>query len=298
MAHASLAYILERSETPALLAHEDELALGVIVQAGFAAKQRLENRTSTDRRADKKAFEAGRQARDEMVVRNVRLVQNVARRYRLRSGGDPEDLFMYGVLGLFRAAELFDPRKGLRFSTYAVLWIRQSINSALGDVAHSLHVPYPQQLKEIRLRSLVTEEGSTVADAASELGMMPQTAVQLLAACASATSFDQPVGFDDGGRVFGDVVPAKDGARGFEQVDAGLISDDLDDTLNNSFRFLDEREKAVMACFLAAEATEQPTLEEVAASTGLPSTLVRSKRLSARSKLGHPAANLRQQLGR
>ncbi len=298
MAHASLAYIMERSETPALLAHEDELALGRVVQEGVAAKDRLESRTSTDRRADKQAFEAGRQARDEMVVRNVRLVQNVARRYRLRSGGDPEDLFMYGVLGLFRAAELFDPRKGLRFSTYAVLWIRQSINSALGDVAHSVHVPYPQQLKEIRLRSLVSEEGSSVADAARELGMMPQTAVQLLAACASATSFDQPVGFDDGGRVFGDVLPSKEAAVSFDRVDATLVSDELDDTLAHSFRFLDARERAVMGCFLAAESSDQPTLEEVAASTGLPSTLVRSKRLSARSKLGHPAANLRQQLGR
>jgi RNA polymerase primary sigma factor len=223
-------------------------------------------------------------------------VQNVARRYRLRSGADPEDLFMYGVLGLFRAAELFDPTKGLRFSTYAVLWIRQSINSALGDVAHSVHVPYPQQLKEIRLRSRVSEDGATLGEAAAELGMMPHTAVQLLAACASATSFDQPVGFDDGGRVFGDVMASPEAAIGFERVDEALVCDDLDDTLANSFRFLDDSEKAVMGCFLAADATDQPTLEDVAESTGMPSTLVRSKRLSARSKLGHPAANLRQLL--
>ena len=183
MVQSSLSYIMDRSANSGLLSHEDELSLGRIVQAGVLAKRRLESGDSTDKRADRAAFEAGRSARDEMVVRNVRLVQNIARRYRLRSGADPEDLFMYGVLGLFRAAELFDPNKGLRFSTYAVLWIRQSINSALGDVAHSLHVPYPQQLKEIRLRSMVSEEGATVAAAAEELGMMSQTAVQLLAAC-------------------------------------------------------------------------------------------------------------------
>lgn len=297
MAHASLSYILDRTETSALLAAEDELALGRIVQEGIAAKRRLENKESTNKRADRRAFDEGRKARDEMVVRNVRLAQNVARRYRLRSGGDPEDLFMYGVLGLFRAAELFDPSKGLRFSTYAVLWIRQAINAAIGDLAHSVHVPYPQQLKEIRLRALVTEDGSSIVDAASELGMMPQTAVQLLAACASSSSFDQPVGFDDGGRTLGDVVASKE-PTGYNGVDDAMISDDLETSLERSFRFLDEREREVMTCFLAAGDESQPTLEEVAATTGMPSTLVRSKRLSARSKLGHPAADLRQRLGR
>lgn len=296
MAHASLSYILEHSETSALLAHDDELALGRTVQAGLVAKRRLEARESTNRRADRVAFDAGRKARDELVVRNVRLAQNVARRYRLRSGGDPEDLFMYGVLGLFRAAELFDPGKGLRFSTYAVLWIRQSINAAIGDLAHAVHVPYPQQLKEIRLRARVTEDGHSIGAAAAELGMMPQTATQLLAACASASSFDQPLDSDDGGRTLADIVPGRELVT-FESVDQRMVSDELDESLDRLDQFLDVRERAVMRCFLAA-GPDQPTLEQVAVRTGMPSTLVRSKRLSARSKLGHPAANLRQKLGR
>ncbi len=298
MAHASLSFILERSETSALLAHEDELALGRIVQAGIAAKRRLESSESTNRRDDRKIFAEGRKARDEMVVRNVRLAQNVARRYRLRSGGDPEDLFMYGVLGLFRAAELFDPTKGLRFSTYAVLWIRQSINAAIGDVAHSVHVPYPQQLREIRLRARVSEDGLSLEAAASELGMMPQTAAQLLAACAGSSSFDQPLGGPggDNGRTLADIVPGKE-LHTFESVDDELVGDGLEGSLASIVRYLDEREQAVMSCFLQA-GPDQPSLDDVAARTGMPSTLVRSKRLSARSKMGHPAANLRQQLGR
>ena len=296
MAHASLAYILERSETAALLAHDDELSLGRTIQAGLAAKRRLDEGASKNRRADRAELAAGCKARDELVVRNVRLAQNVARRYRLRSGGDPEDLFMYGVLGLFRAAELFDPEKGLRFSTYAVLWIRQSINAAIGDLAHSVHVPYPQQLKEIRLRARVSEDGRTVAQAASELGMMSQTATQLLAACASASSFDQPLDANDGSRTLADVVPGVPMVS-FESVDNAMVEDDIDGSLTGLNRYLDDREQAVMRCFLDA-GPDQPTLEEVAEQTGMPSTLVRSKRLSARSKLGHPAANLRQMLGR
>ena len=94
------------------------------------------------------------------------------------------------------------------------------------------------------------------------------------------------------------MIASPQAAHGFDEVDASLVSDELDDTLMGSFRFLDARERAVMRCFLEAEPNDLPTLDEVAESTGMTSTLVRSKRLSARSKLGHPAANLRQQLGR
>ena len=160
-----------------------------------------------------------------------------------------------------------------------------------------MHVPYPQQLKEIRLRALVTEEGRTVVAAAAELGMMTQTATQLLAACASASSFDQPIDSGDAGsRTLADVVPGADPVN-VGTVDDRLLSDTFDHALVELDRFLDEREQAVMRCFYTA-GPSQPTLEEIADQTGMPATLVRSKRLSARSKLGHPAANLRQQLGR
>ncbi len=295
MAQSSMAYILERAETAALLTHEEELRLGRTVQGGQAAKKRLDGRTSTDRRDDRKLFEAGKAARDELVVRNVRLAQNVARRYRLRSGGDVDDLFMYGVLGLFRAAELFDPGKNFRFSTYAVLWIRQSINASLGDTSHPMHVPYPQQLKEIRLRAHVSEDGMNIPDAAVAVGMNRSTAYQLLAACSPVVSFDQPVGGEPGGRTLGETVSSPDDCT-FGKVEDKVAGNRQLDTLASGLSYLDGQERTVMAYFLDDDRHEMPTLDEVADATGMPTTLVRSKRLSARSKLAHPAARIRQQL--
>jgi RNA polymerase sigma factor (sigma-70 family) len=295
MAALSVSYLLERVGTTALLDHADELRLGTVVQTGQAAKRRLDEGTSTDRRSDRRAVHDGRAARDELVLRNVRLVQTVARRYRLRGGGDPDDLFMYGVLGLFRAAELFDPGKGVRFSTYAVLWIRQAINAALGDESHALHVPYPQQLKEIRLRALVSGEGRSLEAAASEVGMLATTARQLLAACAPSVSLDAPLDSSerDGATVI-DLVPQYD--VGFDDVDHEVAAARQHEALHVGMAHLDATERRIMRVTLAEADGRAPTLEEIATELGLAPTLVRSKRLSARSKLAHPALGLRQQL--
>ncbi|MFM7535204.1 MAG: sigma-70 family RNA polymerase sigma factor [Acidimicrobiales bacterium] len=295
MATMSVSYLLERIDNPELLDHRGELRLGACVQAGQAAKRRLDAGESTDRRADRRAVADGRAARDELVLRNVRLVQTVARRYRLRAGGDPDDLFMYGVLGLFRAAELFDPGKGVRFSTYAVLWVRQAINAALGDESHPLHVPYPQQLKEIRLRALMSTDGMHLERAAAEVGMQPSTARQLLAACAPSVSLDQPVDSSerDGATVV-DLVPQYD--VGFGLVDDDVAGGPQQEALHVGLAHLDSIERQVVRTSLQDHDGRAPTLDEIAAELGLASTLVRSKRLSARSKLAHPALGLRQQL--
>jgi RNA polymerase sigma factor (sigma-70 family) len=296
MANHSLNDIIRRGGMADLLGHEDELRLGRAVQAGRQAQDRLDASTSTDTAADGWLAAEGMRARNELVVRNVRLAQSVARRYRLRSGGDTEDLFMYGVQGLFRAAELFDPDKGFKFSTYATLWVRQAINGALSDVGPAMHVPYPQQLNEVRLRTLVEEEGHTIDEAAAVLGMTRQTAHQLLAACVVPASLDQPLVAGDDGHTLGDRIESERPA-GYVGVDDSVASDDQVGALAPVLSLLDRHERTIMELFLSAEG-DAPTLDEVAASTGLPATLVRSKRISARSKLAHPAANVRQQLSR
>jgi RNA polymerase primary sigma factor len=293
MAHASMTYIL-RQTGQRLLGPEEELEFGRIIQTGQEAKRRIEQGTSISAKRDKRLFEAARQARNELVLRNVRLVQNVAKRYRV-NGADPEDVFMYGVLGLFRAAELFDPDKGLRFSTYATLWIRQAINGAMGDIAHQLHVPYPQQLKEIHLRARMADGGASLADAAASLGIPRSTAEQLLAACAPASSLDQPTMGDASRPSLAEMLPSATSDQ-FERADGDADRERTSETLRNALGYLDSDERKVMDLFMHPDDEHLPTLDLVASATGLPATLVRSKRLSARSKLAHPAANLRQQL--
>lgn len=293
MSHASLTFLMKHAGARTLLTADEERDLGLLIRAGVAARQRLDQGESENPAADRHVAIAGIEARDELVVRNVRLVQNVARRYRLRAGTDSEDLFMYGVLGLFRAAELFDPARGVRFSTYATVWVRQAINAALSDLANAVHVPYPQQLNEVRLRALVSEQGRTVAEAAAVVGLTPVTARQLLRACAGTVSLHQPSGGETttvAERVIGEPEP------GYEGVEDSVAGASQLDALAHVFGFLDPQEQAVMRFFLEAGSEEHATLDRAAEATGLPTTLVRSKRLSARSKLAHPAANLRQQL--
>jgi len=292
MAHASMTYIL-RQTGQRLLSPEEELDLGRVIQAGQDAKRRIEQCTSISAKRDQRLFHTATQARNELVLRNVRLVQNVAKRYRV-NGADPEDVFMYGVLGLFRAAELFDPEKGLRFSTYATLWIRQAINGAMGDIAHQLHVPYPQQLKEIHLRARMADGGVSLAAAAADLGIPRATAEQLLSACAPASSLDQPAMGEAGRPSLAEQLPSPV-SDALGRVDADVDRPQSTELLRSAFDHLDAEERKVMELFLE-EHEVTPTLDHVASATGLPATLVRSKRLSARSKLAHPAANIRQQL--
>jgi RNA polymerase sigma factor (sigma-70 family) len=296
VANQSLNDIIRRGGMADLLGHEDELRLGRTVQAGRAAQARLDTGESNEPAGDRFLAADGMRARNELVVRNVRLAQSVARRYRLRSGGDTEDLFMYGVQGLFRAAELFDPTKGFKFSTYATLWVRQAINGALSDVGPAMHVPYPQQLNEVRLRALVEEDGCSIDDAAAVLGMTRQTAHQLLAACVVPASLDQPLSAGDENHTLGDRIET-DRTAGYELVDDGVASVDQHGSVSPVLDLLDRQEREIMSFFLNADG-DVPTLDDVAAATGMPATLVRSKRISARSKLAHPAANVRQHLSR
>ena len=294
MANQSLNDIIRRGGMAELLDHPEELRLGRAVQAGRAAQDRIDAGTTERPTEDRWLAAEGMRARNELVVRNVRLAQSVARRYRLRSGGDTEDLFMYGVQGLFRAAELFDPDKGFKFSTYATLWVRQAINGALADNGPAMHVPYPQQLNEVRLRALVEEDGVTIDSAANQLGLTPSTAHQLLAACVVPASLDQPMGGYEDGITLGERLAA-DRSPGYDGVDNGVAADAQYGALRGVLGMLDAAERRVMEYFLQVDA-EPPTLDQVAEATGMPATLVRSKRISARSKLAHPAAGLRQQL--
>src|SRR3954470_16875603 len=125
-------------------------------------------------------------AKDEMIVRNLRLVHSLAARYR--GGGEPiEDLVQEGTLGLMRAVERFDHRRGLKFSTYAVWWIRRSLSDAVGD-ARTIRVPPAAQRQLAAIRRAESElrqadAGATTDDAvARRAGLDTRTARLLRAA--------------------------------------------------------------------------------------------------------------------
>ena len=170
----------------ALLTKDDEARLAQLIAAGKAATAELGRGAGIPRarRAElERAVAAGAAARQEFCEANLRLVVGVAKRY-LSSGVALEDLVQEGNIGLLHAIELFDWRKGFKFSTYATWWIRQAISRGCTGLSRTVRLPEHkvQELTQIRLTSehLLSPPRSSPADA----GASPDRRVAVLTRCA------------------------------------------------------------------------------------------------------------------
>jgi RNA polymerase primary sigma factor len=161
-----------------------------------------------------KRVEAGdRAAKERMINSNLRLVISIARRYQ---GGNGEmsllDLIQEGTLGLIRAVEKFDWRRGFRFSTYATLWIRQAIGRSLDEHGRTIRVPISVAQRERKIagaeRALATRLGRspTTAEVAEEAGVTEAEIDELGDIARKVTSLERPVG-DESGTELGELLP-------------------------------------------------------------------------------------------
>jgi RNA polymerase sigma factor (sigma-70 family) len=253
-----------------LLTAEDEVRLAQAYEAGAEARRRLAVVDPEDpcRSGLEAAAERGDWARRTMIESNLRLVVSIARRHQV-TGLPLGDLVQEGNLGLLRAVELFDWRKGFKFSTYATWWIRQAISRGAADRGASairLPVHVDEQVRRLRrtrarLLESLGREPSRV-ELADALRLPPESVARLERAAHAITSLDSPIG--DDGRAVGDFLEDRAAAGPDELAVEAIARDALDDALAS----LPDRERHVLILRFGLDSGTPRTLAEVGAMMG------------------------------
>jgi RNA polymerase primary sigma factor len=206
-------------------------------------------------------------AKEQMVVRNLRLVQALAARYRGR-GVPFEDLVQEGTVGLIRAVERFDHRRSVKFSTYAVWWIRRSLSDAVGD-ARPIRIPAAPQRKLAAIQRAEAElrqagAGDTTTEAiARRAGVDTRTVQRLQAVPHVSASLDAPVG--DKLASLGELIADPTAPNASQQVEDRESRRELWSTV----RLLPERHRQVMVHRYGLLGDRPRSHEEIGASLGV-----------------------------
>ncbi len=273
-----------------LLTAEDEVRLAQAIEQGQRAATALEGETDSRKASRLRRLVAdGNEARQVFIRANLRLVVSIAKRYG-HSRLPFLDLVQEGNLGLIRAVEKFEYRKGFKFSTYATWWIRQAITRAIADKSRTIRVP-------VHMMDTISQMQSAEATFIKTLGRKPTD--EELAEAAGITvaklrearkvapepvSIFEPVGDDNA--MLGDFIEDVDAAAPFELIASQLNMESLRAVLDR----LNERERTIITMRYGLDGQDPSTLDEVGRHFNVTRERIRQIEAKALAKMRHPSS--------
>ncbi len=283
-------YLHEIGRVP-LLTAQQEVELAMQIEGGNRASDKLKE---TDELADEdriileRTMRLGHAAQTRLVEANLRLVVSIAKKYVGR-GMPLLDLIQEGNLGLMRAVDKFDYRKGFKFSTYATWWIRQAVTRALADQARTIRVPVHMvetinKLAQVQ-RTLMQELGRepTIEEIAADLEVDPDRVTELRQMAQDPVSLETPLGEEEDSTL-GDFVEDTEAVVPVEAAAFKLLQEYVAHALEE----LNERERQVIIMRFGLDDGRVRTLEEVGSHFNVTRERIRQLETKALAKLRHP----------
>ena len=283
-------YLKEIGRVPLLTAAE-EVELAKRMERGELASIRLEDDVEDPIEKEYLLWVVrdGERAQEHLIKANSRLVVSVAKKYVGR-GVPFLDLIQEGNIGLIRAVNKFDYRRGYKFSTYATWWIRQAVTRAIADQGRTIRVPVHMYEQINRLtrtsRQLVQELGRepTTEEIAEALGVSPKKVEQVIRVSQRPLSLEMPVGEEEDSYL-GDFIPDEDAQSPTDEASRQLLREVIDEI----FASLSPREVRILQLRFGLVDGYNYTLEEVGRKFGVTRERIRQIEAQALGRLRHPS---------